>query len=109
MDEVKELTPFRHEGRQAVRAYVFRCSSGVPFVGYLQRETDYGREQKGVSLTMGSRPTVSDPAVFEVKTPGDKSPWVPADPKHFAKVLEIMKVACPGTHESAKLIHPAER
>ena len=109
-DDVKELTPFRYEGKDAVRAYVYRCPGAAPFVGYLQRQTGYGREQKGVAGATGSRPTVADPAVFEVKKPGNKYAWVPVDPKHFAKVLEVMNVPCPGTpHESATLIHPAER
>jgi hypothetical protein len=110
VDDVKELTPFEHEGKSAVRAYVYRCAGEAPFVGYLQRQTDHGRQQKGVTNNTGSRPTVADPAIFEVKKPGDRHPWVPADPRHFAQVLDVMNVPCPANgRESAILIHPAQR
>jgi hypothetical protein len=110
VDDVAELTPFEHEGKSAVRAYVYRCPGAAPFVGYLQRQTAYGRLQKGVTAGTGNRPTVADPPIFEVKKPGDRHPWVPVDSKHFAQVLEVMNVPCPGAgHESAVLIHPAQR
>src|SRR2546429_9827812 len=37
VDEVDKLVPFDHGGKQAVRAFVYRCGSGKPFVGYLTR------------------------------------------------------------------------
>jgi hypothetical protein len=109
-DDINELTPFKHEGKDAVRAYVYRCPGSPPFVGLLQRQTEFGRQQRGVAGGTGSRPTVAEPAVYEVKKPGEKNPWLPVDPKHFTKVLEVMNVTCPGDpRQSARLVHPAER
>jgi hypothetical protein len=107
VDDVHELTPFRHEGKDAVRAYVYRCPGTSSFVGYLQRQTEYGRQQRGVAGDTGSRPTIAEPPILEVKKPGDKN-WIPVDPKHFTKVLDVMNVLCPGARDSATLVRPAQ-
>ena len=44
-DSSERLPPFDHEGKQAVRAYVFRYGSGKPFVGYLERFTENAKKQ----------------------------------------------------------------
>jgi hypothetical protein len=36
-DEAQRLTPFDHNGRPAVKAYVWRCDGGKPFITYLER------------------------------------------------------------------------
>jgi hypothetical protein len=43
VDEVDKLVPFDHNGKQAYRAYVFKCSSGKEFVGYVSRYSDTAR------------------------------------------------------------------
>ena len=35
-DDSKLIPPFKKDGRDAVRAHVFKCSDGKPFVGYLE-------------------------------------------------------------------------
>ncbi len=74
-DDVYKPVPFDHNGKQAFRAYVFRCGSGKPFVGYLGQ--DAGRE---------------------VKKPGETK-WVPAT---GAKGDAVTNVTCPegGTVEA---------
>jgi hypothetical protein len=94
-DDSKKMTPFKHSGKDAYRAHVYKCSKGEPFVGYIERHTDYGKQQKGISLEMGSRPSFSDNALFEIKKPG-KNPWVPVDSKHYNDALQVMGVPCPG-------------
>jgi hypothetical protein len=95
-DDVKKISPWKHAGKEAVRAHVYRCSKGEPFVGYLERHTELAKQQKGVALEMGNRPSFSENAIFEIKKPG-KNPWVPVDSKHYNDALQIMGVTCPGS------------
>jgi hypothetical protein len=41
---INKAVPFEHEGKEAVRAYVFRCG-GTEFVGYLERLTSTAMKQ----------------------------------------------------------------
>lgn len=93
VDGAKKLTPFLHNGKEAVRAYVYRCGR-ITIVGYLQRHTEYGRRQNN-ALEMGSRPTFAAQPIYEVKRPGLDNGWVPADQANFARVLDVMNVSCP--------------
>src|SRR6267154_2521014 len=36
-DDAKNIPPFDKDGKQAVRAFVYRCADGTTFVNYLQR------------------------------------------------------------------------
>lgn len=38
-DDINLLPPFTKDGKEAVRAYIFRCDGGKPFVAYLMRFT----------------------------------------------------------------------
>jgi hypothetical protein len=95
VDDSKRVTPFKHSGKDAYRAHVYKCSKGSPFVGYIERHTDLGKQQKGIAAEMGSRPSFQDNALFEIKKPG-KGAWVPVDSKHYNQALDVMGVTCPG-------------
>jgi hypothetical protein len=105
-DASKKLTPFKHAGKDAVLAMVYRCSSGAPFVGYLERHTAQAKHLSGIALEMGNRPNFADPPVFELKKPGNGA-WVPADNKNVKKVLELIDVTCPGNaSEAPQKVYP---
>src|SRR5947207_12339964 len=36
-DSADHLVPFDKDGKEAVRAHVFQCGGGAPFVGYLEK------------------------------------------------------------------------
>ena len=83
VDDIDKLTPFDHNGKQAYRAYVYRCGSNKPFVAYLSRHTD-GARAKIAEL---SAKAASDPESaaqlgqirntgVEVRKPKDTK-WVP--------------------------------
>jgi len=40
VDDINKVPPFDHDGRIAVRCYVFRCPDGKKFVGYLEKYTN---------------------------------------------------------------------
>jgi hypothetical protein len=108
-DDMKKLTPFPHAGKEAVRAQVYRCSKGDPFVGYLERHTELAKQQKGMAMEMGNRPSFTEHAVFEVKKPG-KNPWVPVDTKNFNQALQVMGVPCPdGATENPMILVPGQQ
>jgi hypothetical protein len=43
---IDHVAPFEHEGKEAVKVYLFRCGDrGKPFVAYLERFTPQGKKQ----------------------------------------------------------------
>jgi hypothetical protein len=107
VDDAKRLTPFVHDGKEAVRAYVYRCGR-TRFVGYLQRHTDFGRRQSS-AMAMGTRPTFAPQAIYEIKRPGTENQWMPVDQKDYAKILSVMGVSCPADpNDTPVLIYPGQ-
>ena len=103
-DSLDNIPPYKHEGKEAVRAFVFKCGSGAPFAGYLQRATASGRKQYS-TFGRSSRVTASNPAIFEVKKPGKANQWVPVDNDHSRQWRDIIQVKCPnGTDSPAPVI-----
>jgi hypothetical protein len=105
-DDVSKLPPFDKNGKPAVRAYVYQCSNGKPFVLYLEKYTDDGRkrlEQMTNRPANSPPPTPMDPTTLTlVKKPGTGS-WVgPRDP-NYAKVIEIR---CPDGGTNAEPVVP---
>jgi hypothetical protein len=44
-DDIDKIAPFDHNGKQALRADVFKCADGHEFVGLVYRFTDMGRRE----------------------------------------------------------------
>jgi hypothetical protein len=126
--DATNVPPFDHGGKQAVRAYVFKCG-GKRFVGYLER---YNADaHKAVLARQGkqSAPAAAPPAqpegpgalregkaradygtfygadVYgrEVKRPGDKD-WVPSS--DFSKSAKVTNVKCPDGGGTAEPVTP---
>lgn len=112
-EDVNKVTPFDHEGKQAVKAYVYTCDGGkTRFVAYLERmpeglkqpemsEAPTATVQKVAEVTEGAppveqRPMAGRPAnagkfVALVRKPGQKD-WIkPGDPRYFPMIA----VKCP--------------
>jgi hypothetical protein len=66
---------FIHEGKHAYRAYIFRCDSGKPFVGYLGRRA--GGHGDAAGATDSSQVGNSSAAAggIEIRKPGEAK-WV---------------------------------
>ena len=94
-DALQKATPFKHNGKDAVRAMVYRCSDGKTFVNFLARHTELGRQQKGMALEIAARPQFADHPLTEVKKPNSTT-WVPVDSKSMAKLSDVIAVQCPG-------------
>jgi hypothetical protein len=97
VDSSTKVPPFDHNGKKAVRALVFQCGDGKPFVGMLQRYTPDAKA-KVEKIQSGAKPgdvVMEDIEItgLEVKKPktGDTG-WVKqTDPKAGA----INRVTCP--------------
>jgi hypothetical protein len=67
------VPPFDHNGRQALRAFVFTSNSGK-FVGYLQKYTEPERSQVQAARNAHVY-NAPDPSGIFIKKPGD-SKWI---------------------------------
>lgn len=107
-DAAQKATPFKHDGKDAVRALVYQCSDGKPFVGCLLRHTDLGRLQKGLQLDIGNRPQFADHALCEAKKPTDAA-WLPVETKNMAKVTDVLSVTCKtNANEVPQPVYPTQ-
>jgi hypothetical protein len=104
-DDITKVPPFTKDGKEVVRAYVFRCGGGKPFIGYLMRFTPEAKKSIDTAMakgaTSGSMPpdlnkmmTEIMPFGGEVKKPSSGK-WALAtrDPEAYS---EVMKFGCPG-------------
>ena len=94
--DASKVPPFTHEGKEAVRAYVFECD-GKPFVNHLERYTPQGRKlmEEVAAAAKAGKPLPPETATAspEVKKPGGKE-WVPA--AQYARSGPILQPKCPG-------------
>lgn len=101
VDDVKKAPPFKtSDGKTAVRAYVFKCGDGKPFVGYLQQYSPTakrqleGQPQEDIEPGYGSNggnATAIMLSGVQVKKPGDRQ-WVSTQSPASAAVR---MTACP--------------
>ena len=110
-DDATKTPPFDKDGKQAVRAYVFRAQDGTKFVGYLERfKPDAQRlidspaklNSNGVPMGQdGARDAYT--AGREVKRPGDKQ-WIPANRVEAA--IQVMMVKSPNGGTDPESVEP---
>ena len=99
--------PFDHDGKPAVRCYVFKCpKTGVAFVGYLEKYSDATRDSLDKPFDPSMRGKGGGPMDIRegtlVKRPGDKD-WVR---RNGDKGGKIATVVCPGTTDLATAVYP---
>jgi hypothetical protein len=110
--DASQIPPFLHDGKQAVRAYVFECG-GKRFVNHLERFTPERRKLAEAALEAekaGKSPPRPPAAAgqtvnwgVEVKKPGDKE-WLAAG--NLAKAARLMQAKCPDGHGEALPVQP---
>jgi hypothetical protein len=99
-DSSELLPPFDHNGKPAVRAFVYECN-GKRFVAYLERFTDQAKrmvkelDDAVKNAKSGGQPPanlgeLTNARRFgrEVKRPGDAT-WVPIGSKEGGKVVSV--------------------
>lgn len=107
-DDAKKIPPFDHNGKEAVRAQVFDCGDGKPFVGLLQRYTKEAKAKLEKSQSGKPGETIMEDLEItglEIKKPktGDKG-WVrQTDPR----AGKTSSVTCPdGKIENLRAVTP---
>jgi len=111
-DDASKFPPFDKDGRQAVRAFVYRCADGTVFVNNLERF----RPEVKTALEEASRPDPNrkgppDQTVFrdafasgrELKRPGDAK-WVKSN--DFRAAAQILAIKCPDGNTDAVPVDP---
>lgn len=107
-DVSNKIPPFLHEGKQAVRAHVFSCQGGTPFVGYLEM---YNPQDKKImeDAMSGKAP----PAAYAgysgqamVKKPGPQFQWIPLMPGTTQFYAQTVQVTCPDGTQNAERVYP---
>jgi hypothetical protein len=111
-DDLAKLPPFDKDGKEAVRAYVYRCPDGTQFVNYLERFKPSAKqalasmvpadaEHKGTGSLSAIQGAYT--AGREVKRPGDKK-WI--DGGNFREAAQITIVKCPNGSAEATAVDP---
>jgi hypothetical protein len=111
VDDFKKVPPFEVNGSVALRAAVFTCGDGTPFVGFVEKFNPEAKAQME-GVLKDYKPSLYDPPPFVfmgnmglVKKRGE-SEWVPLINRTAAD--QITNVLCPdGT--PAQRIRPKER
>src|SRR5439155_26864842 len=109
VDDATQLAPFQHDGKEAVRAYVFECN-GKRFVNHLERYTEEGkkammrlREVVKKGPPSGALVAAAQQRGRELKRPGDAK-WTPSSDS-AAAIIATPK--CPqGATGEATVIFP---
>jgi hypothetical protein len=99
LDDVSKLPPFQKDGKEALRAYVYKCGAdGKPYVACLGRYTANVRAQ--LQAIYARDPKGQDPLIMrqieqdglEVKAPGPGGAWMKrSDPR----AAELVTPRCP--------------
>jgi hypothetical protein len=78
-DDVKNVPPYMKDGKEAVRAYVYKCPDGKEFVAWLERYTPSAKKAVEAINNKTGRGDILMPvdamAPLEVKAPG-KGKWI---------------------------------
>jgi len=95
-DDINKVAPFDHQGKQAVKAYVYRFGNHGPFVGYLERTTPEGAQK--IAALKPTEPGYADKLAemvgrhAEVKKPGGKD-WFKPTSAAGSKAMSIQAPA----------------
>lgn len=109
-DDISLLPPYDKDGKQAVRAYVFRCADGKPFVAYLMRFTPEAKKSLEAARAANSGGLdaqlllATERSQSEAAKPGT-SQWVHA--KDRQAYDQVTRLNCPdGNMAGLELVMP---
>jgi hypothetical protein len=104
-DKWSVVPPFDRDGNTYVRVFVFSCSDGKPFAGYLEKFTPEAQaaisSEEMEHLKIAKIQELGDHGLL-VKRPGDAN-WVGKDTVDGAAVINIV---CPENQQPAKGMYP---
>jgi hypothetical protein len=98
VDDSNKIPPFKHEGKDAVRAHVFRCGSGEPFVGYLEMYDPQTKKMMEDAIAGKAPPMAyggyTGQAMVKKPKTGPMG-WVPLSPATTEFYAKTVQVTCP--------------
>ena len=115
-DSLDNLPPYIHNGKQAVRVYVFKCSDGKEFVAYLERYTPEAKkilEKSRETAKANPQDIMAREAAFsmvvqngkEAKKALDPGPWIPN--RDYIRYSQVVQINCPeGKSDSLEPVEP---
>ena len=94
-DASDRIVPFDKDGKEAVRAHLFKCSGGDPFVGYLekldprikQKVDEFYANPSNKGRVMPGQADQEEGGRL-VKRPGDKN-WMPDTSPNASRIITI--------------------
>jgi hypothetical protein len=112
-DDATKVAPFDYNGKEAVRAYVFKCADGKEFVAYLERMNKDVKAKYEEALKAQQDPNNNGQAMMdaemlamegtEVKKPGDPK-W---HKRQSAEAEKITMINCPdGNNAALEIVLP---
>lgn len=107
-DSIKKIPPYEHDGKQAVRCYVFQCSKGGKFVGYLEEYTPAAKKELEAAAANPKRQQMPgmDMAAMTgmlVKKPGTGQ-WVSQQNGRYYE--SVVDVKCPNGGADPQIVSP---
>jgi hypothetical protein len=110
IDDAKNIPPYMKNGKEAVRAYVYRTGDGKEFVGFLERYSPAGKKTLDAAMAKPAEQQMEDPflataGAVQWKKPGEAT-WVSVnDPR----AEEIAKVVSPkGAGDPVSVVAPTQ-
>jgi len=102
-DDANKLSPFDHNGKQAVLCYVYESARGVKFVAYEQKLTDQALKSQLAEKSLKAPPTTPLSYDSLIKRPGELE-WKVADLQSTLDMIHHMK--CPDGTLGASPVPP---
>jgi hypothetical protein len=107
------VPPFKHEGKTAVRAYVFSCDGGkTRFVGFLERFTPDAKKTIEAALKHPNEDTIDGQGAIQTgaqvklpRTGNDDSKWILRDSPEGQALMDSVK--CEHETDVLEPIEPA--
>jgi len=99
IDEATNIPPYDHNGKQAVRVYLYKCADGKPFVQRLEEFDDNAKESIELLIKQGARPLEAQLRAIglKLKKPGDAN-WIYVKkgiPPEMEAMQRLLNPHCP--------------
>ena len=98
VDDVNKIPPFMKDGKEAVRAHVFVCPGGKPFVGYLEKYSPQDKKMMEDAMAGKAPPAAYAGYTGQAMVKKPNTPpqgWVPLMPGTTQFYSSIVQVTCP--------------
>ena len=93
-ENMYRVTPFTHEGKEAVEAIMYKCENGEPFVLFLERYPDPDRQRMKDWTPEQVKKEMGDEIIKWRKLPGDSGWKLATDTDLRKRIDEIKKQKC---------------